>query len=119
MSQDQHEMTFREAFDLIVAESEGAEGMIVNLRNRFPPDRATTENVISAIRMIFNSLRGDIQIDRQLASALFSLALYSHEYAALVRDCGEDGRVFYEEIQFSIQFAVESILCDEWVCQND
>jgi hypothetical protein len=112
-------MEFEEAIQQLVFETEAQDGILVRLRNNTCPSQAQVSLIMQALRCVFDTLGADSLVDRRLASALYALAFYSHEYANNLTGVDEETNSFREAVRFDIQMAVESIFCGTWIEAND
>ena len=108
-------MEFDEATALIFGEAHGDEGLAVTLRAGDDPGRQRVSQLLLALRIVFEGLRKQMQIDRALAYALFALA-YDVEIATNVPTPSKDwSQAFIKHEQHQIAWAVRSIFADDWL----
>jgi hypothetical protein len=67
-------MTPQAAVELICKEALECDGFIVELRAGNDPGRERVSQLLSAITIIFDSVRGETALDRKIAAALFGIA---------------------------------------------
>src|SRR5215212_6427129 len=68
-------MSLEDAVALIINEARAGEGdgLLASVRQGLDPGAERMRQLISALRTVFDSLRGQAELDRQLAAALFTL----------------------------------------------
>jgi hypothetical protein len=109
-------MTYDEAVAFIWKEGVEAEGISLSARMGEDPGPERMKAVIAAIKVVYENLKGQKTIDRQLALALHCLSYYTD---LQLTGWTSKGIRFRDDLIDSemprLTCAVESVFCDEWI----
>ena len=108
-------MSPSEARDLVIRESVGEAGVLVELRMGRDPGPDRMEKLFDAIRVLFDELHEQATMERELAAALHQL---DSQIEAQVSSWETRGKTWREALIDDevprLALAVESIFADEW-----
>jgi hypothetical protein len=107
-------MTFDQAVQLILWEANEMEGLVVIVRSGEDPGADRMARLQVALRVVFDSLRGQPALDRRLTSALhaFAFHVFGQATGGQRSRAWRDEFVDYEVVRLAA--AVESIFEDVW-----
>lgn len=108
-------MSPSDARKLVIDESTGESGILVQLRMGRDPGADRMERLFAAIRILFDVLHEKSAIDRGLASALHQLDVQIESQVNSWETRGKTWReALVDEEVPKLALAVESIFSDEW-----
>jgi hypothetical protein len=111
-------MSLEDAVALIINEARAGEGdgLLASVRRGEDPGAERMRLLVSALQTVFHSLRGQAELDRQLAAALFTLG--SDVPLTISSQAGRGQtwrRGFMEEEVYELLMGVQSIFEDRWL----
>ena len=109
-------MQFDEAKALVLENGVGQEGLVTALRRGDEPSSEWVLRVIEAVSAVYEGTRKDDRLDRDLAGALFSLAVHT---GAAVESWRKRGALYRKDLVTlelpRLAAAVESIFNGLWI----
>ncbi|HYY57109.1 MAG TPA: hypothetical protein VE842_07220 [Pyrinomonadaceae bacterium] len=104
-----------DALALIISEADADNGLLGSLRNGEDPGAERMRRLISALGVVFRSLAGQVQIDRNLAAALFTLGSDVPLTISSLASKGRNWRRGFMEVEvYELLMGVQSIFEDRW-----
>ena len=109
-------MTPIQARQLILDEGSSTEGVVVLIRMGIDPGKDRMDQLLEALQLVFVDLSDQLEIDRELAYALFGLA---NHVEANINSWISQGKKWPDRLVDrelpELLMAVESIFCGEWL----
>jgi hypothetical protein len=111
------DMTSEEAIALIISEvSEGGESLLVTVRRGEDPGSERMRRLNLALHIVFQSLEGHAELERNLAAALFTLGSDVPLTISSLAGRGHSWRRgFMEDEVYQLLMGVQSIFEDRWL----
>jgi hypothetical protein len=111
------DMTSEEAIALIVSEAgTGGDSLLITVRRGEDPGSERMRRLNLALSTVFQSLEGDLELDRRLASALFTLGSDVPLTISSLASRGHTWRSgFMEDEVYELLMGVQSIFEDRWL----
>ncbi len=97
-----------------VNSTESKDTFLQRLQQGKPPLPGQATTILSALRIVFDNLKGQEQLDRNLVHALYSLAVHSPQLLSRWRSMGKVAPPLLEDDLQRIAVGVESIFSDRW-----
>ena len=109
-------MSIEDAVALIISEARtSGDGLLVSVRKGEDPGTERMHKLILALSTVFNSLKGQAELDRQLASALFTLGSDVPLTISSLASRGQNWRRAFMEVEvYELLMGVQSIFEDRW-----
>jgi hypothetical protein len=113
-------MNLEEALALIINESRSSgESLLVKVRNGEDPGSERMYRLIEALKTLFNSINGHVELNRQLASALFTLGSDVPLSISSLASRGHNWRRGFMEVEvYELLVGVQSIFEDRWFAEE-
>jgi hypothetical protein len=111
------DMTSEEAIALIISEAgTGVDSLLITVRRGEDPGSERMRQLSLALSTVFQSLEGDLELDRRLASALFTLGSDVPLTISSLASRGHTWRSgFMEDEVYELLMGVQSIFEDRWL----
>lgn len=90
------------------------DAFLIRLKQGQPPIPGQVTSILLALKIVFDVLKEDTTLDRELVSALYRLAMESHQLFEAGRNQGVDWPPLLKEDLKRVALAVESIFCGQW-----
>jgi hypothetical protein len=111
------DMTSEEAVALVIFEaSEGVESLLMTVRRGEDPGVERMLHLSLALRVVFQALEGSLELERNLAAALFTLGSDVPLTISSLAGRGQSWRRgFMEDEVYQLLMGVQSIFEDRWL----
>ncbi len=90
------------------------DAFLIRLKQGQPPIPGQVTSILLALKLVFDVLKEDTTLDRELVSALYRLAMESHQLFEAGRNQGVDWPPLLKEDLKRVALAVESIFSGHW-----
>jgi hypothetical protein len=113
-------MDYETAYNLLITEgnalfqSGSEDSFLKRLQQGKPPIPGQITSILLALRIIFEALQEQKTVDRQLALAVYLIALESQRLFQSGRDAGVDWPPLLKEDLYRISLAVKSLFSGVW-----
>lgn len=109
-------MTLEDALALIIKEARsGGDSLLVKVRGGEDPGSERMYLLIEALKTLFHSINGHVELNRQLASALFTLGSDVPLTISSLASRGHNWRKGFMETEvYELLVGVQSIFEDRW-----
>ena len=110
-------MNPEDALVLIISEARAdGDSLLASVRNGEDPGAGRMRKLISALQTVFHSLKGQAELDRHLAAALFTLGSDVPLTISSLASKGQSWRRgFMEDEVYELLMGVQSIFEDRWL----
>lgn len=113
-------MDYETAYNLLIAEgnallqSGSEDNFLKRLQQGKPPIPGQVTSILLALRIIFEALQKQKNVDRKLALSVYLIALESQRLFQSGRDAGVDWPPLLKEDLYRISLAVQSLFSGGW-----
>lgn len=112
-------MNYKTAYSFVInqgtASAQNTDAFLVRLKQGKAPVPGQVTNILLALKMVFESLKGADKIDRKLIHALYLLSYESRQLFEAGRQAGVNWPPLLDDDLKRISKAVESIFTGVWL----
>ena len=109
-------MEFDAARKFLIDEAQSETGILVSIRMGSDPGSELMNRLVTATKAVFEELRGEPVIDRQLAFSLYLLRTCIPEMVHSWALAGASWRPEFVDLEVArLLGAIESVFADEWI----
>ena len=100
--------------DQTIITEENPDALLMRLQQRKPPVPGQITSILLALKVVFEGLKDQSTIDRELAYTLYELTVKTQQLFAAGRKAGADWPPLLKEDLLRIAIATESIFSGVW-----
>ncbi len=97
-----------------IVRENNSDGLLMRMQQGKPPIPGQITSILLALKVIFEALKNDNRLERELIYALYLLTVKTQQLFAAGQKAGVDWPPLFKEDLLRIANAVESIFSGEW-----